>query len=151
MKIIKSDNQKNHDLISRFFDDSIFDDLFSMWPSRFLSKMGEWGVFPKVNISETADALKVVANVPGVDPDKLEIEVDNDILTIAGSVEKEDEEKDEKFYRFERGYGEFRRQFVLPAEVLADNVEAKVKNGVLTIILPKAQKDSKKKIKVEKE
>lgn len=148
MKIIKrDDNKSGRDLLNWFFNDSFLwdpDEWFSFWPVK-------GSIFPKVDISETEDAIKVVANVPGVDPDKIEIEVDNDILTISGKVEKEEEEKDEKFYRFERGYGEFRRQFSLPAKVDSEKVTAKAKNGVLTIILPKVEKESKKKIKVEKE
>jgi HSP20 family protein len=146
MKIIRRDDDKSsRDLLNWFFSDSLWnpEEWFSFWPIK--------SVFPRVDISETEDAVKVVANVPGVDPDKIEIEVDNDILTISGRVEKEEEEKEEKFYRFERGYGEFRRQFSLPAKIDPQKVTAKVKNGVLTIILPKVEKELKKKIKVEKE
>ena len=138
MKIIKRDDnlKSDRDLLNWFFRDSLFDpdEWFSFWPVK-------GSIFPKVDISETEDVIKVVANVPGVDPDKIEIEVDNDMLTISGKVEKEEEEKDEKLYRFERGYGEFRRQFSLPAKVDFEKVTAKAKNGVLTIILPKVEKE----------
>lgn len=145
MKLIKHNNaESRHDLLNWFFDDNLIDEWFySVLPWK--------GVFPKVDISETDEAVKVVANVPGVDPDKIEIEVNDDLLTISGAVEKQQEEKNEKFYRFERGYGEFRRQFGLPAKVDPNKVSAKVKNGVLTIILPKTEKELNKKIKVEKE
>lgn len=147
MKIIKHSDpfKTGRDLLNWFFSDTFLsDELASFFP---------WSdrVFPKVDISETDDEVKVVANVPGVDPDKIEIEVNQDTLTISGSVEKEHEEKDEKFYRFERGYGEFRRQFSLPSQIDPDKVTAKVKNGVLTIILPKIEEEKKKKVKVEKE
>lgn len=147
MKIIKHNDplKSGRDLLNWFFDDSFLstDELFS-------SILPWKGVFPKVDISETDENVKVIANIPGVDPDKVEIEVNEDTLTISGKVEKEEEEE-EKFYRFERGYGEFRRQFTLPARIDTDKVTAKVKNGVLTIILPKSEKELKKKIKVEKE
>ncbi|MGB9608987.1 MAG: Hsp20/alpha crystallin family protein, partial [Minisyncoccia bacterium] len=145
MKIIKHNDplKSGRDLLNWFFEDSLLgsDDWFT-------SVLPWKGSFPKVDISETEDAVKVVANVPGVEPDKIEIEVNEDVLTISGTVEKQEEEKDEKFYRFERGYGEFRRQFSLPAKIDPDKVSAKIKNGVLTIILPKAEKELKKKIKV---
>jgi HSP20 family protein len=147
MKIIKRDDElkSGRDLLNWFFNDSLWD------PEEWFSFLPVKGVFPRVDISETEDAVKVVANVPGVDPDKIEIEVNEDTLTISGSVEKQEEEKGEKFYRFERGYGEFRRQLSLPAKIDPQKVTAKVKNGVLTIILPKIEKELKKKIKVEKE
>jgi HSP20 family protein len=147
MKIIKhNDSESRRDLLNWFFDDLLFD------KDDWFSSILPWKLtFPKVDISETDEAVKVVANVPGVDPDKIEIEVNENILTLSGVVEKEKEEKNEKFYRFERGYGEFRRQFSLPAKVNPEKVSAKIKNGVLTIILPKAQEELKKKIKIEKE
>lgn len=148
MKIIKKDDYFNgRDLLNWFFNDDLdINEWFSLRPFRF-----GMGVFPKVDISETDKEIKVVANVPGVDLDKLEIEVENDMLIISGKIEKEEEQKDEKFYRMERRYGEFMRQFVLPTKVDADKVDAKIKNGVLTIILPKIGKESKKKVKVEKQ
>ncbi|MCS6789214.1 MAG: Hsp20/alpha crystallin family protein [Patescibacteria group bacterium] len=148
MKIIKHNDslKSGRDLLNWFFDDNFLstDELFtSIFPWK--------GTFPKVDISETDENIKVIANIPGVDPDKIEIEVNEDTLTIAGQVEKQEEEEGEKFYRFERGYGEFRRQFSLPARINPEKVNAKVKNGVLTIILPKSEKELKKKIKVEQE
>lgn len=148
MKIIKHNDslKSGRDLLNWFFDDGFLatDDLFgSILPLK--------AVFPKVDISETDENIKVVANIPGVDPDKIEIEANEDTLTISGSVEKEKEEEGEKFYKFERGYGEFRRQFSLPARIDQDKITAKVKNGVLTIILPKSEKELKKKVRVEKE
>lgn len=149
MKIIKHNDplKSARDVLNLFFGEGILE------PEEWFTSFWPWkSVFPKVDISETEKEVKVVANVPGVDPDKLEIEIDENLLTISGSVEKEEEEKDEKFYRFERGYGEFKRQFTLPAKVNPDQVQAKVKNGVLTIILSKIEeKETKKKIKVEKE
>ena len=148
MKIIKHNDplKSTRDVLNLFFGEGLLepDDWFpSLWPWK--------SAFPKVDISETEKDIKVVANVPGVDPDKIEIEVNDDFLTISGSVEKQEEEKDEKFYRFERGYGEFKRQFNLPSKINPDQVQARVKNGVLTIILPKLiEKETKKKVKVEK-
>lgn len=107
--------------------------------------------FPKVNISETEDAVKITADIPGLDPDKIEIEAMDDSISFSGKIEKETEQKNEKFYRYERGYGEFRRMFALPIRVKADKISAKSKNGVLIVILPKADEEKKKKVKVEAE
>jgi len=136
------------DVMNRIFDESFWDPFvasgFNLLPSR-------WSGFPKVDIAETDKEIKVVADVPGVDPEKLEIEVSDDALSLSGRLESEKEEKDKKFYRFEREYGEFRREFLLPAKVNPDKVSAKIKNGVLTVVLPKAEVKKTKKVKAKAE
>lgn len=141
-------------LIDRFFDDS-FDPFTLMNPSLFgTRRLGSVSsIFPKVDVSETDNEIRVVANVPGVDPDKIDIQVGDDYLSISGRVDKEvkDEGKDGKVYRYEREYGEFTREFSLPARVNKDGIVAKAKNGVLSITLPKSEDERKAKVKVEVE
>ncbi len=139
-------------LIDRFFDDSW--DPFSMMMPSLLRSRGLTGVssaFPKVDVSETDNEIKVVANVPGIDPDKLDVEVGDDYLSLSGKIEKETKDEDQKgkVYRYEREYGEFRREFALPARVKASAITAKAKNGVLTITLPKSDEEKKHKVRVE--
>lgn len=105
--------------------------------------------FPRVNISENDKTVTVVADVPGIDPSKIEIEAGEQSLTLSGIMEHESEKKGKKFYRFERSYGEFRRSLPLPAKVKPEEVSAKSKNGVLTITLPKVEAEKRKKIKVD--
>jgi HSP20 family protein len=140
-------------LINRFFEDEFFDPFNMLSPSLFGSRrLGSVSsAFPKVDVSETEDEIKVVANIPGIDPDKLTIEVGDDYLSLSGKVEKEskDEGKHGKVYRYEREYGEFRREFALPARVKADSISAKAKNGVLTITLPKSEAQRKRQVRVE--
>ncbi|MBI2610203.1 Hsp20/alpha crystallin family protein [Candidatus Giovannonibacteria bacterium] len=144
--------QKRH-LISpwrtfdRFFEDPFWESDFPVLSLKPFRSMG----FPKVDVSETENEIKIVANVPGIDPEKIEIEIDDDTITLSGKIEKETEKKDEKVYRYEREYGEFRREFALPARVKTDQVQAKCKDGVLTITLPKTEEEKRKKIKIEKE
>lgn len=138
-------------LIDRFFDDS-WDPFSIMMPSLFRNRSlaNVSTLFPKVDVSETDKEIKVVANVPGIDPDKLNIEVGDDYLSLSGKIEKENkDEKDGKVYRYEREYGEFRREFALPARVKANQISAKAKNGVLTITLPKSEEEKKHRVKVE--
>jgi len=141
-------------LIDRFFDDS-FDPFALMSPNLFGTRRlaSVSSIFPKVDVSETDNEIKVVANVPGVDPNKIDIEVGEDYLSISGRVDKEveDEDKNGKVYRYEREYGEFRREFSLPARVNKDGIIAKAKNGVLSITLPKSEEERKAKVKVEVE
>lgn len=161
VNITKKDNQSQavapyeerspFSLIDRFFDDS-WDPFNMMMPSLFRNRglASVSSIFPKVDVSETDNEIKVVANVPGIDPDKLNIEVGDDYLSLSGKIEKENkDEKDGKVYRYEREYGEFRREFALPARVKADQISAKAKNGVLTITLPKSEEEKKHKVRVE--
>ena len=137
--------------IDRFFDDAL--DPFNMlkpalFRNRVLSSVSM--TFPKVDVSETDNEIKVVANVPGIDPEKIDIEVGDDYLSLSGKIEKENkDEKDGKVYRYEREYGEFRREFSLPVRVNKNGIVAKARNGVLSITLPKSEDERKARIKVE--
>ncbi|QJA05337.1 Hsp20/alpha crystallin family protein [Thermosulfurimonas marina] len=109
----------------------------------------EW--VPAVDVSETEEAVVVRADVPGLDPEDLEITLSGNTLVIKGEKKKEQEEKKENFYRVERVYGSFMRTVELPAEVEADKVEATYKNGVLKIVLPKKAEAKGRTIKVKVE
>lgn len=138
------------EMMERFFDDEFF--RFPMFPSTIFSEgIARAGVYPKVDISENDKEITVTANVPGMSAENISIEVDEDTLAISGKVEKESKEgkEGETYYRYEREYGEFRREFALPSKVNKDGVRASTKNGVLTIILPKVAAESRKKIEVK--
>lgn len=106
----------------------------------------------RTDISETKTAYKVKVDLPGIDPDDVDIDITENSITISGKREEEKEEKGEKTHKKERRYGEFYRQFALPKEVDPAKVKAKAKDGTLTISLAKAKKAKKKtrKIKIEK-
>lgn len=134
--------------MSRVFDESFWDPF----EEKGLS-LGERNIeaFPKVNISETEKEVKVTASIPGIDPEKINVEVQEDSVSISGALEEEKEDSNERHYRFERDYGEFYRSFTLPAKVDPGKVTAQSKNGVITIILPKTvDKALKKKVDVKK-
>jgi HSP20 family protein len=138
------------EMMERFFDDDFF--RFPMFPSLVFSNDAMRSVlYPKVDISENEKEITVTANVPGLSAEHISIEVDDDTLTISGKIEKEKKEgkEGETFYRYEREYGEFRREFVLPSKVNKDAVKATTKNGVLTIVLPKIASESRKKVEVK--
>jgi HSP20 family protein len=140
-------------LIGRFFDDSL-DPFNIMTPSLFRSRgLGNVStMFPKVDVEETDTEIRVTANVPGIDPNNISVEVGDDYLSLSGKIEKEEkDEKKGKVYRYEREYGEFRREFALPARVKKDDIIAKSKNGVLTITLPKSEEEMKKRVKIDVE
>ena len=118
--------------------DALFDD-FGM------GMMGGFGQLSmpalRINMSETADDFRITADVPGLDKDDIDIEVLGDRLTISGELHSEHTEKDEKegraYHRVERQYGTFRRSVTLPFDIDPDKVTADIRNGVLTVTVPK--------------
>jgi HSP20 family protein len=101
-----------------------------------LVPVGEWT--PRMDLSETKDALVVRTEIPGIDAKDVQISLQDQVLTIKGEKKQEKEEKDEHHYRIERSYGAFARSLRLPAPVEREKVTAKFKSGLLTITLPKA-------------
>ncbi len=104
---------------------------------------------PAVDIKEETDRFLITADLPGVDPKEIEITMDNGILTIKG--ERQSEARDEKqgYKRVERMSGAFYRRFSLPDTADADRIEAKGKDGVLEVTLPKHEKVLPRKIEVK--
>ena len=107
----------------------------------------EWA--PAVDIKEEADRYVVHADLPGVKPDDIDVDLHNGILTIKGHRETEAKEEKENYKRIERIYGSFYRRFALPESVDEEKIEAKYDNGVLTINIPKKPQHQPKKITVQ--
>jgi HSP20 family protein len=101
----------------------------------FETPAGDWA--PKLDLSETKDAMVVTAELPGVDPKEIEIALAGDILTLKGEKTKESETKEERYHRVERTHGAFLRSVRLPMAVDGSKVTATFKNGVLVVTLPK--------------
>ena len=104
---------------------------------------------PVVDIFEEADAIRLVAEVPGVRPEDVKISVEGNLLTIRGVKEQVAENKAEKVHRYERTYGAFERTFTLAASIDPNKIKATYALGVLTITLPKAETAKPHLIKVE--
>ncbi len=107
------------------------------------------GWMPAVDIKEEADRFVICADVPGVDPDDIEVTMENGVLTIKGErkLERKDE-RDDGFRRVERLHGTFYRRFSLPDSADAEKISAKGSNGVLEIVIPKVADVLPKRIKV---
>jgi len=105
--------------------------------------------FPALNVWSNADGLLVTAEVPGVQPDDLDIAIVNQTLTLSGRREPADLDENARYHRRERGCGEFKRTIELPYRVAADKVEAKFKHGVLTIVLPRVEEEKPRRIQVQ--
>ncbi len=103
---------------------------------------------PPVDIVEQENEYLVHVELPGVEKNDVKINVANSVLTIKGEKKTVHETK-EKNHRIERSYGMFQRSFTLPTSVKADKIEASYLNGVLTIIVPKAEEAKPKEIEVK--
>ncbi len=103
---------------------------------------------PTVEISERKDAYLVAAELPGVGIDDLEITFEDGLLTIQGQRQVAPDSSEERIHRSERRYGPFRRSITLPTHVKPDAIEATTQNGVLQIVVPKAEEIQAKRIQV---
>jgi len=104
--------------------------------------------FPAVNIWTGEDTALLTAELPGVNPDKIEVTVKNDTVTIRGSRAVEALGKGEAYLRQERGAGAFVRSFALPFHVDGGKVTAQYRMGILQLTLPRAEEDKPKRITV---
>ena len=119
------------------------------WPERWLrTEPMEIGV-PAVDLYEEKDEIVVKAELPGIDKDGIEVNLSDHHLIIKGEKKKEEEVKEENYYRSERSYGSFLRALELPTDVHADKVKASFKNGILEVRLPKTEEAKAKEIKVK--
>jgi HSP20 family protein len=106
---------------------------------------------PSVNTREGKEAYHIDVDLPGINKEDVEINVDKNVLTISGKREVKEEVKEENYYRVESSYGTFSRSFTLPEKVDIENIRAASDNGVLEIIIPKLTvlTDTTKKIEIQ--
>ncbi|MBW7857072.1 MAG: Hsp20/alpha crystallin family protein [Leptonema sp. (in: Bacteria)] len=130
------------------FQNSLLDELSDFYSNRDVIRQN----YPGVQFHEDENGFVVRAEVPGVHPENIDIEIKDDILTL--SIEKQpefensDDQKSAKSIRSERRQGKYSRSFQLPYHVEADQVKADYRLGVLTIQLPKAEVEKPRKITV---
>jgi HSP20 family protein len=113
----------------------LFDTFFSNGGEDLASRT--WT--PPVDIQETDDSYRIHAELPGLSKDDIQITLENNVLRLSGERKFEKDVKEENYHRIERTYGTFSRSFALPSLVSSDKVEAKFENGVLSILVPKAE------------
>ncbi len=112
------------------------------------TKLASWA--PLVDVYEKGGNVVVRAEIPGLEAKDVEVHIEEDGLTIQGERKFEEEVKEENFYRLERRYGSFHRFIPFPTEVKTDKAKATFKNGVLEVVVPKAEPKKKAiKLKVE--
>jgi len=103
---------------------------------------------PAVDIKEEKDRFLITADLPGVDPQEIEITMENGVLTLKGERSEEKSEDRRDYKRVERMRGTFFRRFSLPDTADAERIEAKSRNGVLEIVVPKHEKVQPRRITV---
>lgn len=125
------------------------DQLFGRggWPVTGIRSVAR-GSFPAVNVGATAESINVYLFAPGLDPKKLELSMQRNLLTVSGE-RKIQVEKDADYYRQERYSGEFRRVITLPDDVDPDRVDAKYRDGVLQITAARREAARPRQITVQ--
>lgn len=103
---------------------------------------------PAVDVWETENELVLSFDLPGIPEEGIAVELDDNVLTISGERERTNEHSSERFYRFERRYGQFSRSVALPAGVQEDQIEASYKDGVLEVRVPKPEEPKPRRIEI---
>jgi HSP20 family protein len=103
---------------------------------------------PRVDVKEEKDRFVLYADLPGIDPDDIEVSMDKGILTIKGERRSETSDQTDRFSRIERRYGSFYRRFSLPDSADPEGIQAHGRNGVLEITIPKRAEASPRRIQV---
>jgi HSP20 family protein len=131
--------------------DRLFDDFFAPTEARSFAGASGAAVWPSIDVEQTKVGYKVTAELPGLEQKDVEVELRDDLLTIRGEKKAERSEGEGHRAWTERTYGRFERTLRLPGEVDAGKVQAKFKNGVLSIELPRSAKaqDLTRKIEVK--
>jgi HSP20 family protein len=110
-----------------------------------------WDEFtPAVNVEETPEKLILTAELPGLTESDVEIELENNVLSISGQKVQEREEKEgHRFHLWERRTGSFQRSFTLPGTVRPEEISAEFRNGILEIHMPKMEEAKGRKIEIK--
>lgn len=104
---------------------------------------------PTVDIFDTDQAIVLRAELPGLTPEDIDIEIDDNVLSLKGERRFEETVQEGRYYRLERAYGHFQRNVTLPQGVKADEISASFDNGVLSVRVPKADEIRPRKIAVD--
>jgi HSP20 family protein len=130
--------------------DQLFTDFFTPAEGRsFAPSVVAERLWPHIDVEETDQAYIVTAEVPGLDEKNIDLNLRENVLTISGEKREERSDKQRGAAYAERFYGQFKRTIPLDLELDEAKVDAKFKNGVLTVILPKSQKPEAKARRIE--
>ncbi|MBQ4114725.1 Hsp20/alpha crystallin family protein [bacterium] len=139
-----------HNELNNFLRDTIINPAFSHQLQ--MKKVSTWR--PAVEITQSENNYKVKVQLPGVNKEDIEVELDNDFMTITAKIEEEKEEKDQKeknlkYHTCEFRYGKYKRTISFDQPIRSEEANAEYKNGVLVITLPKQKPEEAKTRKIE--
>lgn len=134
--------RKGHRDPFREIEDLFGDDFFGFFP-------GMRKHAPAADVYQTDENVVVEMQIPHVDPQNVDIEVEDNVLTVSGGEEEIREEKDKNYYRREIRHGAFHRSIQLPVRVKGEKAEADYSKGILKITLPKAEESKSKRIEIK--
>jgi HSP20 family protein len=126
--------------------DRLINEMMTPW-GEGSSLAASW--LPPVDVFEGKESLKIVAELPGMKAEDVKISLENRTLTLRGEKKQVAEEATEKVHRYERAYGTFERTFTLPSTVNPEQIQATYADGLLTIVLPKAEQAKPREIPVK--
>ena len=138
---------------NRFFDEAFWDP-FRLFETSFMPSISQQRQLAlPVDVSETDKEVVIEADIPGFDPKSINVDVNNNVLTISGRHEEKSDAKDKKWHRRERSYSyaEFTRQILLPEYADGSRAECTSKNGMLTVTIPKKPEAETKRLSVRVE
>jgi HSP20 family protein len=137
--------RRRQSVVPRPFDE-LFWDPFQAFAD-FDRRMSAY--VPSTDIAETDKEIIVSADVPGYDPQQIEVSMENGLLTISGKMQEESEDRNKRWRRRETASGNFQVQYSMPQGVDEDGVKCRTKYGRLTITIPKSAKSQKRTLQVE--
>lgn len=142
--VVVNDSIRLREAVDRFFGEPLFKTIAT-------NSRSQGGISVPIDVFATPSDVFVIATIPGVEPDDLNVTVDDNVLTLGGAVPnvaKSTEAEGATWYLHENRHGQFRRVVTLPAEVDAEGAEATFEHGVLRLRLPKAEAARPRQIKV---
>ena len=135
--------QPDSDVFNRRFSD-IMDEFFN---DAVATRQNTFA--PSIDISETEKQFIIDVEVPGINKKDIDLNIENDMLTISGERSFEKEEEGKQYHRVESHYGSFNRSFRLPDNVDSETIKATYKNGILNITVDKSEEKLKKQIEIQ--
>ena len=128
---------------------SLRDDIESLWAWPFVTMARRGAFVPAVDVYDNEDAIMIKADVAGLKPEDVEVEVNDNLLTIRGERKQEEETEKKGYTRIERRYGSFERSISLPAPTKVGEIDATCQDGVLTVRVPKGEVKKAERIEIK--
>lgn len=152
---LKINTNQEENLINRMQKqmENLYENVRGLWPhgTSYFSSPFKMMISPRINIMENGSHYTVSAELPGVDKDDININVENDILSIAAEKKYDKTEEAESFYHVEHGYGLVKRSIKIPEHIDKESIEAEYNNGLLIIKIAKLDnaESNKKSINIK--